>query len=130
MKYKNENIGKDEVTKIGVGVILEGRLSSNGNINVDGSINGDILANGNVTVGETGEIIGEIRAEVITIGGKVKGTIYAKEKAILESKAVLQGDIVTKILVIEAGAIFDGSSKMSDKETLFNSSGSASLSDE
>lgn len=130
MKYKNENIGKDEVTKIGVGVVLEGKLSSNGNINVDGSINGDITANGNVTVGETGEITGEIRAEVISVGGKVKGTLYAKEKTILESKAVLVGDIITKILVIEAGAIFNGNSKMSDKETLFNSSGSLSVNEE
>lgn len=130
MKYKNENIGKDEVTKIGVGVVLEGKLSSNGNINVDGLINGDITANGNVSVGETGEVVGEIKAEVITIGGRVKGTIYAREKAILEAKAVLQGDIITKILVVEAGAIFDGNSKMSDKETLFNSSSPNALSDE
>lgn len=123
MKYKNENIGKDEVTIIGVGVILEGKLSSNGNIRVDGSINGDINANGNVTVGEAGEISGEIRADVISIGGRVIGSINAKEKAVLESKAVLQGDIVTKILVVEAGAIFDGNTKMSDKASSNSSPG-------
>lgn len=127
MKYKNDNIGKDEVTIIGAGVILEGKLSSNGNIRVDGSINGDITANGNVTIGETGEISGEIKAEVISIGGRVVGSINAKEKAVLESKAILKGDIITKILVVEAGAIFDGNSKMSDKATLFNSAGSSSI---
>lgn len=130
MKYKNENIGKDEVTIIGAGVILEGKLSSNGNIRVDGAINGDITANGNVTVGETGEISGEIRAEVISIGGRVIGSINAKEKAILESKAVLQGDIVSKILVVEAGAIFDGNSRMSDKGSKLNAPGSTSVSDD
>ena len=127
MKYKNENVGKDEVTIIGAGVVLEGKLSSNGNIRVDGAINGDITANGNVTVGETGEITGEIKAEVISIGGKVTGSINSKEKAVLESKAVLKGDIVTKILVVEAGAIFDGSSKMSDKG---NSTGTSSIGDD
>ncbi len=126
MKYKNENIGKDEVTIIGAGVILEGKLSSNGNIRIDGSINGDINANGNVTVGETGEISGEIRAEVISIGGRVIGSINAREKAVLESKAVLKGDIVTKILVVEAGAIFDGNTKMSEKGSTFSSPGSSS----
>jgi cytoskeletal protein CcmA (bactofilin family) len=128
MKYKNENIGKDEVTIIGAGVVLEGKLSSNGNIRIDGAINGDIIANGSVTVGETGEITGEIKAEVISIGGKVTGSINSKEKAVLESKAVLKGDIVTKILVVEAGAIFDGSSKMSDKG--LNSSGASSIGDD
>lgn len=130
MKYKNDNIGKDEVTIIGAGVVLEGKLSSNGNIRVDGSINGDIMAIGNVTVGETGEITGEIKAEVISIGGKVLGSISAKEKAILESKAVLQGDIVAKILVVEAGAIFDGNSKMSEKGSSNSSAGSSSISDD
>lgn len=128
MKYKNENIGKDEVTIIGAGVVLEGKLSSNGNIRVDGAINGDISANGSVTVGETGEITGEIKAEVISIGGKVTGSINSKEKAVLESKAMLKGDIVTKILVVEAGAIFDGSSKMSDKG--FGTAGTSSIADD
>ena len=130
MKYKNENIGKDEVTIIGAGVILEGKLSSNGNIRVDGAINGDITANGSVTVGETGEITGEIKAEVISIGGRVTGSINSKEKAVLESKAVLKGDIITKILVVEAGAIFDGSSKMSDKGLNSGATGTSSIGDD
>ena len=127
MKYKNESVGKDEVTIIGAGVVLVSKLSSNGNIRVDGAINGDITANGNVTIGESGEITGEIKAEVISIGGKVMGSINAKEKAVLESKAVLQGDIVAKILVVEAGAIFDGNSKMSDKGSLYSAPGSSSI---
>lgn len=130
MKYKNETIGKDEVTIIGAGVVLEGKLSSNGNIRIDGAINGDINANGSVTVGETGEITGEIKAEVISIGGKVTGSINSKEKAVLESKAVLKGDIVTKILVVEAGAIFDGSSKMSDKGSNSSAAGTSSIGDD
>jgi cytoskeletal protein CcmA (bactofilin family) len=116
MKYKNENVGKDEVTIIGAGVVLEGKLTSNGNIRVDGTINGDVNANGNVTIGENGEINGEINAEVINIGGKVTGTVKAKEKSVLEAKAVLKGDLITKILVVEAGATFDGNSKMSGRE--------------
>lgn len=130
MKYKNDNIGKDEVTIIGAGVVLEGKLSSNGNIRVDGAINGDITANGNVTIGETGEITGEVTAEVISIGGKVIGSINSREKVVLESKAVLKGDIVTKILVIEAGAIFDGSSKMSDKGLSTSTPGPSSFGDD
>lgn len=130
MKYKNDNIGKDEVTIIGAGVVLEGKLSSNGNIRVDGAINGDITANGNVTIGETGEITGEITAEVISIGGKVIGSINSREKVVLESKAVLKGDILAKILVVEAGAIFDGSSKMTDKSLSSGASGTSSIGDD
>ncbi len=117
MKQRNTNEGKDEVTIISAGVVIEGKLASNGNVRVDGSVNGDISANGNVTVGENGEVNGELHAEAIVIGGKVTGTVRSKEKLTLEAKAVLKGDIITKILVVEAGAQFDGQSKMNEKET-------------
>lgn len=118
MKQRNTNEGKDEVTIISTGVIIEGKLTSNGNVRVDGSVNGDITANGNVTIGENGEVSGEIRAEAVVIGGKVTGTVKSKEKLTLEAKAVLQGDIITKILVVEAGAQFDGQSRMNERDTL------------
>lgn len=113
MKDKNINIGKDAVTIISSGVIVEGKLSSNGNVRIDGTVNGDINANGNLTIGNQGEVTGEVHAQVITVGGKISGTITAHEKIILESTSLLKGDIITKILVVEEGAVFEGKSSMS-----------------
>ena len=110
---KNNGIGKDEVTIISAGVTIEGKISSNGSIRIDGLVNGDVSANENITVGESGEINGEINAEVISVGGKVIGTLIAREKLTLESKSVLKGDLNSKILIVEAGAKFDGKSIMS-----------------
>lgn len=112
MKTKNETVGKDAVTIISAGVVFEGKIKSNGNVRVDGTINGDIDAAGNVTVGESGEINGEIKAGVITVGGSINGTVESKEKVILETKSCLKGDLITKILVVEEGATFDGKSSM------------------
>ena len=113
------NKGDEQVTIIGTGVVIEGKLSSTGDVRIDGNVKGDIKANGNVTVGESGEVDGQIHADIITLGGKVMGSINAKDKLVLESKAALKGDIVTKILVVEAGAKFDGKSNMGDsKESL------------
>jgi len=58
--------------------------------------------------------MGEIIANIVTIGGNVVGTVNAKDKLVLETKCVLKGDIITKVLVIEAGAKFDGKSNMGD----------------
>ncbi len=113
MKEKNINIGKDAVTIISSGVTVEGKLSSNGNVRIDGTVNGDITANGNLTIGNQGEVIGEVHAQVITVGGKISGTITAHEKIILETTSFLKGDIITKILVVEEGAVFEGKSSMS-----------------
>ena len=105
-------MGKDEVTIISSGVVIDGKVSSNGNVRIDGIVKGDLKADGNVTVGESGEINGEINAEVVTVGGKVTGTVLGKEKIVLESRGDVNGDIFTKILVVEEGAKFDGKSKM------------------
>jgi cytoskeletal protein CcmA (bactofilin family) len=118
LKVKNSNIGKDEVTIISAGVLIEGKMSSNGNIRIDGTINGNVMADGNITVGENGEINGEINGEAVTVGGRVIGSVTAKEKLTLEAKSYLKGDLLTKILVIDAGAIFDGKSSMNSGEPM------------
>lgn len=105
----------EEVTIISSGVVIEGKVSSNGNVRVDGTVKGDIIAQGNLTVGEHGTIQGQLTGEVVSIGGKVEGTVNAKEKLVLEAKAVLKGDLVTKILVVEAGAMFEGRSAMGNQ---------------
>jgi cytoskeletal protein CcmA (bactofilin family) len=116
VKNNNINIVKDSVTIIGEGVKLDGKLISKGNVRIDGIISGDIHAEGNITVGVHGEIIGEIKAQVVIIGGKIDGTVDANEKIILESTSKMKGDLITKILVVEEGAVFDGKSAMNSKD--------------
>lgn len=107
----------EEVTIISSGVVIDGKVTSNGNIRVDGVVKGDITTQGNLTVGEHGSIQGQLTGETVSIGGKVEGTVNAKEKLVLESKAALKGDLITKILVVEAGAIFEGKSSMNSQST-------------
>ncbi len=114
MKTKAFNGSPEDITIISNGVKIEGKVSSNGSIRIDGSIQGDLTAKGNVTIGEQGDINGQITANSVTIGGKVVGTVNAKEKLVLESNSTLKGDIITKVLVIEAGAKFDGKSNMGE----------------
>ncbi|MCH7772191.1 MAG: polymer-forming cytoskeletal protein [Bacteroidetes bacterium] len=104
----------EETTIISRGVKIEGKITSSGNIRVDGEIQGDIFSESNITIGEDAKINGLINATVITIGGKVSGIVRAKDKLILNSKCNLKGDIFTKNLVIEEGAKFDGKSKTGD----------------
>jgi cytoskeletal protein CcmA (bactofilin family) len=109
-----EGTRSDEATVISKGVKIEGKLSCSGNIRLDGEVQGDISSQGVVIIGEFGKVNGQINAENITIGGKVTGTVKAKDKVVLESKANLKGDITTKALMVEAGAVFNGNTKMGD----------------
>ncbi|MEE9450588.1 MAG: polymer-forming cytoskeletal protein [Ignavibacteriaceae bacterium] len=114
MKNRPLNESTEDITIISNGVKLEGKITSGGSIRVDGTIRGDVISQGNVTVGEHGDVNGQINAAIIAIGGRVVGSVNAKEKLVLESKANLKGDLFTKILVVEAGAKFDGKSNMGD----------------
>ena len=109
-----EGTRTDEATVISKGVKIEGKLSCSGNIRLDGEVQGDISSEGVVIIGENGKVNGQINADSITIGGRVAGTVRAKDKVVLEAKANLKGDIITKILMVEAGAIFNGNTKMGD----------------
>ena len=117
MKSKtNGNTTMEEVTIISSSVIIEGKLTSNGNVRIDGIVKGNVEAKGNLTVGESGNIQGDLLADSVTVGGKVEGVVNAKDKVTLENKAFLKGDLITKILVVEAGAIFEGRSSMGESK--------------
>jgi len=111
----------EEATVISRGVKIEGKLSCSGNIRLDGEVQGDISSQGIVIIGENGGVNGQINADSVTIGGKVTGTIRAKDKVVLEAKANLKGDIITKTLLVEAGAIFNGNSKMGNSGSISDS---------
>ena len=111
----------EEATVISRGVKIEGKLSCSGNIRLDGEVQGDISSQGIVIIGENGGVNGQINADSVTIGGKVTGTIRAKDKVVLEAKANLKGDIITKTLLVEAGAIFNGNSKMGNSGSISES---------
>jgi cytoskeletal protein CcmA (bactofilin family) len=104
----------EETTIISLGVRIEGKIKSSGNIRVDGEIQGDIISRGNVTIGSNGEVNGQVDADVISVGGNVSGTVKAKNRLVLEEKGNIKGDIFTKSLIVKEGAQFDGKCKMGE----------------
>lgn len=108
---KKEIITED-VSIISQSVKIEGSIVSDGNVRIDGTVNGNISINGNLTIGDTSTIHGEVKANNVILNGKLDGKAIANEKLRLESKAVMKGDLISKILIVEEGAFFEGSSKM------------------
>ncbi len=110
---KRENGYSEDVSILSDGVNIEGKISSNGNVRIDGKVEGDVIVKGNLTLGISSVVKGEVSAKNMTVSGKVEGTLRIEEKLTLESKSVIKGDIIAKVLVIEEGAKFDGKSSMS-----------------
>ena len=99
-------------TFINAGTVIQGELLVENDLSVEGTVKGTIRATGKVTVNVHGRVEGEIQAASATLGGKVTGNVTVSDRVILESKAVLVGDIKTKELVIHEGAHFHGACSM------------------
>ena len=108
----NKERESQENNIIGQSTHIEGTIKSQGNIRIDGRVRGTINTEGNFIVGLTGEIEGHSHARNITISGKYNGNIEATEKLILENNSNVSGDINTRRLVIDDGAIFNGNCSM------------------
>ena len=106
---------EQDISILSEGVKFEGKLSSNGNLRIDGEFDGELVINGNLTLGDKSKSKGLVHANSITCGGEISGTIEASEKLILESSAKVEGDISAKILIINEGANFKGKSNMNNK---------------
>jgi cytoskeletal protein CcmA (bactofilin family) len=99
-------------TLLGKDATLNGSLEVAGSLRVDGFVKGTVISRETVVVGPTGRIEGDITSKVSTIAGQVIGNVIAEERVELQAKAVLQGDLKTKGLVIEQGAVFHGACRM------------------
>lgn len=101
-------------TIIGRGSVIEGTLTVNSSLRVDGKIIGTVQVADSLIVGKDGEIEGEVRVKNAVIGGKVKNKIIASGKVVLEAKSVVHGEVKTARLVIDEGAVFEGKCTMGE----------------
>jgi len=99
-------------TIIGKDSIIEGTLEVQGGLRVDGIVRGRISATESLAVGDSGRVEADLTVRIAVIGGKVVGNIFAQDKIELQSKAEVEGDITTKNLIVEEGAVFHGRCNM------------------
>ncbi len=106
---KKKQAVNNESTVIGAGTVLDGNLKTDASATrVDGTINGEIHAEGTVIVGAEGKIKGNVSAIDLLVAGVVNGDVTAQNKIEIVANGMLAGDIVTKGLVIDEKAIFQG----------------------
>ena len=64
---------------LGPGLVVEGKLSFEGQVRIDGTFTGEITTTGGLIVGETAKISAEITCGSIVVNGEVNGNIHASE---------------------------------------------------
>jgi cytoskeletal protein CcmA (bactofilin family) len=98
---------------VGNGTTLTGEANFKGMLRVDGHLSGQVKSEGGtLIVGNNGQVDADIEVAVATIHGAVNGDITASQRLELGRAAKVNGNITTPSLVIEQGAVFEGSCRM------------------
>ncbi|MEO8049412.1 MAG: polymer-forming cytoskeletal protein [Acidobacteriota bacterium] len=100
--------GVGAVTVIGETLRVQGNLTSNEEIVVNGELSGQLQMNHRLTIGAKGKVDAGVQAREVIIAGSVKGNVDAAERITLRAGANLVGDVKTAGIVIEDGAYFKG----------------------
>lgn len=102
---------------VGGGTAITGEATFKSMLRIDGRFSGRITSSGGtLIVGAGGQVDANINVSVATIQGVVNGDVVATERIELGRAGKLNGNIQTPSLMIEQGAVFEGSCKMTQQK--------------
>jgi cytoskeletal protein CcmA (bactofilin family) len=88
--------------------MLIGDMVCNNSEMYGSSIQGDVFAKGSVRIDSDSILLGDVKAQYISIDGKVKGNVDAGSKVQLLSNAIISGNISSGAISIVDGANVSG----------------------
>lgn len=115
-KAVEPEVSVNDVSRISIGTIIKGEISSDCDIRVDGKVEGKIYSKGKVVVGPNAVINGGLACQNVDFWGKMTGDIYVKDLLTLKSKATIEGNVHVNKVQVEMGALINGTSHMISPE--------------
>src|SRR5215510_15568107 len=98
---------------VGGGTVVTGEANFKAMMRIDGHMSGRVnSSSGTLIVGANGKVDANIEVAVAVIHGTINGDIIATQRLELGRAAKVNGNIQTPSLVIEQGAVFEGSCTM------------------
>jgi len=115
-KENSSAAGQTSMSVIDHGCEIEGRLTFGGTLILNGKFQGEVVSSDTLIVGEAGNLRADVRVGVAIISGQIDGQITARERVELRGNAQIRGDIVTPMLILDKGVIFNGHCKMKGED--------------
>lgn len=94
------------------GTVLVGKITTKGDIRIEGKIIGTITCDAKLVIGKNGSVEGNVDARNAYIEGEVEGTVVIRELLQLQETGRIRGDIYTSKLSVQVGANFTGNCRM------------------
>lgn len=100
---------------ISADLTVTGKLTSEGDIHIEGVVDGDVRCNA-LVIGEKASVHGEVVAEEVNVRGRVEGSVRAR-KVMLAASCHVEGNILHETFAVETGAFFEGNCRHSSDPT-------------
>ncbi|MDN5376738.1 MAG: hypothetical protein PWQ42_34 [Sulfurospirillum sp.] len=110
-KDNEQSVSSSETTIVARGATIDGVFECHSRLHVDGEVKGQINSKSIVTIGKNGKVSGEIVASRLIVNGLFEGNANCDGVEVLEGGTFL-GKVLSKELMIEAKAHFEGESKI------------------
>lgn len=95
-------------TIIGKGIVIDGEISGEAPVTIEGTVKGRIALDSTVTVADGGTIEADVASQAVEVSGSVTGNIVASERVELRPEGKMVGDIRSPRILIADGASFKG----------------------
>lgn len=113
MKLVKGDSGSSDFGLIGRGIEITGDIVFADRLQVDGKVTGKIASeSGSIVIGESGHIEAQVDVGVCVIHGALHGNLIARSKVEIRKSGRVHGDVITPVLLVEEGAVFNGAIKM------------------
>jgi cytoskeletal protein CcmA (bactofilin family) len=100
---------QSQYTMIGKSIRIKGEIAASDPLYIYGSVEGSISAPAHrVTIGKEGTVKADITAREVVIMGDVCGKLHSDERVEIRGEGSLLGDLATKRLCVEEGAVLQG----------------------
>jgi cytoskeletal protein CcmA (bactofilin family) len=104
-----QNPGRGAPMLIGKGMVVKGRIHSEQDVFLNGEMEGDLnISNYRLIIGPDGKVVANARAREVDISGTLTGNVVSAEKTCIRATGRVTGDVKTRGIVIEEGALFKG----------------------
>lgn len=111
----NKETTKAGATVIAKGTCIIGGISTEGTVHIDGKFEGVILEADEISIGQTGEVVGDVKTNHLIVSGLFDGKIDCNVIQILSTGRVI-GDISYHDLIIEEDGKFEGRGVRKDSD--------------
>ena len=100
---------------IGKGITIKGSLTGGGDLVIEGQVEGQVSLANHLTIESSGRVQASLKVEDLTVHGAAEGDIQASGRVLLSSSARVSGDVKAAQVVLEDGAVFNGTIEMDVK---------------